>query len=337
MVAPGRILVVRNDRLGDAVLTLPVIPFLRNKFPDSDFIFWASPMVAPIIRCVEGVVGVVESADDVASSDVLEELKNLNIRTAYCFRPTRSNAMMLLKAGITRRIGTARRWYSFLFNDRVNLKRQGSNLHEAELNLMLAGEKDITKTHAFPKITLPQKFLDTARGLLSAKNIDTSKPYVIIHPGSGGSARDWHPDYFRQLSNSLYSEAGLQVIVTGGANEREITAQVAGDRHINIAGETDLLALAAVIRGAALLVSNSTGPLHLAVALGTKVVGLYPPVKDCLPERWGPYGHYDWAMVAEGGLCGKCVPGEFSGCACMEKIKPEAVLARCLKVMAEND
>ncbi len=86
------ILIVRNDRLGDAILALPVVPVLRDIYPGHRIHFWASPPVAPLMRCVEGIDNVI-SGPDTGSPTVLDQLRELPIGVAYCLRPTYANAV----------------------------------------------------------------------------------------------------------------------------------------------------------------------------------------------------------------------------------------------------
>jgi len=338
------LLIVRNDRLGDAILALPTIPILQKTYPDSRIHFWASPYVTPLIECVKGV-GLVFSGSDKDGKHMLNELKRTQIGTAYCLRSTFSNAVTLKRAGIPKRVGTSRRWYSLLFTDRVNVKRHGINKHEADLNIDMIGVDSVIGATVFPEIIIPKDITLGKGGIYNTEllrtinrgstNYEANLPLIVIHPGSGGSARDWPVQYFQQLADSLKQEINANIVVTGSKAEADICKIVTGEYHLNLSGKTDLIELAALLNRADLTISNSTGPLHLAVALGKKVLGIYPPVTDCLPSRWGPYGHPGWALIPEVSLCKKCRPGEFSSCACMESLSPELVLSKCLEILDE--
>jgi len=113
-----------------------------------------------------------------------------------------------------------------------------------------------------------------------------TEPYVVLHPGASVPARAWSPQRCAQTVTEL-AERGRRVVVTGGQDERALTARVAGDRGIDLGGHTTLSELAAVIAGADAVVVGNTGPAHLAAAVGTPVVSLFSPV---VPARqWAPY------------------------------------------------
>jgi ADP-heptose:LPS heptosyltransferase len=113
------------------------------------------------------------------------------------------------------------------------------------------------------------------------------RPFVCLHPGAAGASRRWSPAGFAQVGDEL-AEAGLSVVLTGTAGERELTALVGSLMHqpsLDLTGRTSLDTLAALYRRAALLVCNDTGVSHLAAALGTPSVVVF---RDSDPRRWAP-------------------------------------------------
>ncbi len=330
----GNLLVVRNDRLGDTILALPTIPLLRQAFPDAQIYFWAAPQVAPLLRCVDGIEDVLESGDN-ESNAVAEKLSSLGIGTAFCLRPTFSNARALRRARIPERIGTARRWYSFLFNRRINLPRRGEKRHEADLNLDLLAAVGVRGDAHFPEITLPANVEEKIGQLFagSSEAPGSQSSFIVIHPGSGGSTQNWSPKYFKEIAARLAVRSSKRIVVTGSLFEEELCYEVSNDHCLNLCGKTDLLELATLLKHADLLITNSTGSLHLAVALGTKVIGLYPPLADNMPDRWGPYGHPEWAMMPDLPVCRKCHHGSFSTCKCMEELLPDSVYQRAIELL----
>jgi len=326
------LLVVRNDRLGDTILALPVIPLLQKAFPDNKIHFLTAPQFDPLIECVAGIDSVIVG-NDKGEPDVGNDLAALKIGTAFCLRPTFKNALVLRKAQIPVRIGTSRRWYSFLFNKRINLSRRGKSRHEADLNLDMLAAVGISGETGFPAIELPEMAKDKIADLLAQAGFSNDNSYIVIHPGSGGSAQNWSVDYFKQLADKLNRIHKLQIIVTGSISETALCREVAGDTHINLCGKTELLELASLLKNARLLIANSTGPLHLSVALGTISLGLYAPLKDCLPDRWGPYCHPEWALMPDLPLCERCHPGSVSQCYCMEQLTVDTVYDRAIELL----
>ena len=131
------------------------------------------------------------------------------------------------------------------------------------------------------------------------KNNNITGPFVVLHPGSGGSALDWPAKNFGRLAGKINSELGLSIITTGSASESVLidTIQKQTKNIVRLEGQLNLKELAALLKKASLIIANSTGPLHLAVAVDTKVIGLYCTLVACGPERWGPYHRADSVIV----------------------------------------
>ncbi|MDN4175467.1 glycosyltransferase family 9 protein [Nocardioides sp. SOB77] len=111
-------------------------------------------------------------------------------------------------------------------------------------------------------------------------------PYVVLHPGTSVPARAWPAEHYREACR-LLTERGTTVVVTGGPDERDLTALVAGGGGIDRGGGTDLGELAGLLAGARAVVVGNTGPAHLAAAVGVPVVSLFAPTVPV--ERWAPY------------------------------------------------
>ncbi|GAA0531038.1 glycosyl transferase [Saccharopolyspora subtropica] len=111
--------------------------------------------------------------------------------------------------------------------------------------------------------------------------------YVVVHPAASVPARQW-PAFRCKAAVRALARSGRRVVVTGTLADRELTARIAGDDGLDLAGRTDLRQLAAVLAGAEAVVAPNTGPAHLAAAVGTPVVSLFAPVVRA--ARWAPYG-----------------------------------------------
>jgi ADP-heptose:LPS heptosyltransferase len=152
------------------------------------------------------------------------------------------------------------------------------------------------------------------------------RPYVVLHPGAAVPARRWPAEHHRRAAR-LLAEAGLPVVVTGGAGERELTAAVADGHALDLGGRTDLAQLSGVLAGAAALVAGNTGAAHLAAAVGTPVVSLFAPVVPAV--RWRPYRVPQVLLGAQDAPCRgtrarDCpVPGH----PCLSQVTPEDVVA----------
>lgn len=114
--------------------------------------------------------------------------------------------------------------------------------------------------------------------------------FVMVHPGSGGSAFEWAADNFREVVKIISDINGVNVVVTGTASERSICKKISEGigNAVNAAGGFSILEFIALASKAELFISNSTGPLHLAAAVGTPIIGIYPNKIPMTPVRWSP-------------------------------------------------
>lgn len=283
-MSPSRIAIIRTDRIGDMVLTLPMFPVLRQRFPDAELVLCTRRYVEPLVGKL-GTLGVIDDViyvDD-APDALRRGLRRHSVDTAFFPRPRLNEVWDAVRAGVRMRIGSAFRWYSPLFNVRVRDHRSDASFHEAEYNvrMILAAFGG-----SMPAVSLvPPVVPHSAPDALSLP-----ERYVVIHPGSGGSARDWPAERFGEVARAL-TEAGIDVVVTGIAAERTVCDIVHAicPEAIDLCGRTDLDATIRVIAGSSLMVANSTGVLHVAAACGIPVIGLYPSTPSMSSRRWGPY------------------------------------------------
>ena len=291
-----RLLVSRTDRLGDLILALPFVESLKARYPRSRVDVLASLYASPILENNKRIDGILRVQNDMLSSsrnyckDFAHKIKLADYKAVVVLYPERKVSRLLYRVGIPHRYGTAGRFHSVFFNHRLLHSRKANKKHESEYNLDFLkyfGDGPVVRT---PAVYPTEKELRNARRILDKAGIQNR--FLVIHPGSGGSAERWPLERFVELTREL-DRAGYQVLVTGSAEEGALIdrgLEKARTSVARITGQTDLRTLAAVLSLASAVVANSTGPLHLAVAVGTRVVGLYPGIRVMSPVRWGPVG-----------------------------------------------
>jgi len=309
-----RILICRTDRIGDLILTIPLIETMKLRCPECGFDILASEYAAPILEnnpCINNIIPVEIGrlkGDRNYFKSLMLTLKENNYRAALAVYPDRAVARLLYKAGVINRIGTARRFHSILFNRHLFHSRKKSERHESEYNLDFLKFFKEGESVRIPSVYLKESELEEARRLL--ESIDLKEPFIVIHPGSKGSAPAWPTGHFAGLYENL-TENGLNVILTGSLNEVDVIQYM--EKRIkakirNIVGKTGLRTLAAVLSLAGLVVANSTGPLHIAAASGTSVIGFYPNDRVMSPKRWGPLGEGHTVFTPEPGAGMDSIP-----------------------------
>jgi heptosyltransferase III len=326
-----RILVIRTDRLGDVILTLPMVAVLREWYPDALLAMMLNRYTGEIVRGNRFLDEIIW--DDVAggkesSSQLLETIRARKFNTVFVVHPTPRLAWLVARAGIRERIGTGYRFYSVLFNRKVFEHRKDARHHELEYNLHMlrALRPEFKGDGVVPKYGIsiePEAGAEVRRrigGLAAGQSL------IVLHPGSGGSAHDWPRTHFARLAGLVGGEKRYRLAVTGGTKEGALVKEIAaaGGTELAFAGSLSLQELAALYAMARVVVGNSTGPLHLAAAVGTRVIGLYSQITAMSPERWGPYTDRKRVFVPERPVdCSECVGG--APCSCMASIPVDQV------------
>lgn len=329
-----RILVVRTDRLGDVILTLPMLPRLKKCIPDAHIAMLLSRYTGEIVErnpYIDELLWYDDGRAEVPFDAILRTVRGGRFGTVIVVHPTLRLAWLMYRAGIPVRIGSGYRYYSFLFNRKVYEHRKNAQRHEVEYNLNLLSALDCQGQEKpgvvdFGIVVSPGAEARVEH-LLSSLGIDPSKRRLIVHPGSGGSAREWPMENLIRLASLLLEEKELCGLVTGNAGEFSLGDQfVRGTdgKTTNLAGRLTVTELAALIRTASLFVGHSTGPLHIAAAVGTPVLGFYPQLTPMSPRRWGPYAGRNIVLVPDKPVdCKDCVAQKGGRCACMETITVE--------------
>jgi len=331
MNEPRNLLIVRTDRVGDVVLSLPLARAIKERFPSCRVSFLVRAYTQDLTRGHPWIDEVLVLEEGRGGTDVAANARAVRSRgfdTGIAVYPTLRIALVLLRSGIPRRIGTAYRWYSALFNERVRQHRRRGDRHELEHNMDLLRRLGIEPPDS-PSFDLPvsperSRKVET---LLEREGVGPRRPRIVVHPGSGGSAVDLPLERFRTLVARMRADLDATILVTGLASEKPACdALSAGGGVVNLAGALELGDLVALIDRSDVLVANSTGPIHIAAALGKFVVGFYSKSPACSPARWGPYTDRRAVFMPTLG-CSGCTRSRCRKLRCMESIDLDEALA----------
>lgn len=335
-----KFLIVRTDRIGDVILTLPMARVLKQWRPAAHVSMLIREYTRDIVSSDGNVDGVV-TVDGARGwfPRALREIRSSHFDVVFHTHPRFTLAMLTFLAGIPVRVGTGYRWYSMLFNRRVYEHRKDARKHELEYNLDLLRAVGCEPPPGVrPEMSVGPRHTATARRVLEGLGISPSEKLVILHPGSGGSARDWHWRNFSALADRLESAGGVAVLVTGGRGEEKLVDAVrlaCRGRVHTLVDAIDILEYAALTREASLFVANSTGPLHVAAAMGTPVIGFYPVIRPLSAARWGPYTGRKTIFSPTGtpADCRKCLSPGVAACECMDTIAVEDVFLAASRML----
>jgi heptosyltransferase III len=285
------IVLSRTDSIGDVVLTLPMAAALKARFPGCVVTFIGRHYTEAVIRSCSAVDRFISKDDHADLSGILSSLSADVIVHVF---PDREVMQAAARALIPVRIATAGRWASWRWaTHRPRFSRKRSGLHESQLNFHLLRPLGIREIPELREIASLYSIRTTADipGAVSCM-LQRGKIHVVLHPLSKGSAVNWGLGDFHELAALLPPER-FQIFITGTAAEGElIRAGFAFDLpHVHdVTGKMTLGELLSFIAQCDALVAASTGPLHLAAAMGIRAIGLFSPKRPIHPGRWAPVG-----------------------------------------------
>jgi ADP-heptose:LPS heptosyltransferase len=292
-----RIVVVRQDRLGDVVLTLPAIEALRRTYSEASVGLVVSPGLGDLSEWVPGVDRVF--AVEPTARGIREVLETFGPDLVVAVSRRAAPAVAAFRAGVPHRVGTGFRFFSPLFTRRIDERRKTGGRHELEYALSFAHRVGATDTGPLRPREISTREPAAVDAWLADRGL-THGAFAVVHPGSGGSCPRWPLERYLELIDAL-ARSAVPVVVTVGPGDADVTAVLDArpPRSPPPRFEQSTGALCALIARARLVVSNSTAPVHLAAAQGTPALALHAPWYSCGPTRWGPYSEQGWALVAD--------------------------------------
>jgi lipopolysaccharide heptosyltransferase II len=353
-----RILVVRVDLIGDVVLSLPAVRALRRAYPQAEI----DMLVLP------SATGVLAGERDLAH--ILTYDPNIWRRPIALLKPRNWQGVRALLAtlrgprydlcvsvagdwgsvlarlsGARRRVGYAGEAYPGFMTDPVPGRRYASAMHEVEyvLRLARAAGGSVIAADAQPRLCVAPEAAAAITSLLARAGLgDESRPLVALHAGAqNGQAKRWPTASWAALADRLTMELGACVVLTGAPSDAPMTAAIqrrARRPVYDLAGQTTLVELVALLARCDLVVSGDSGPLHIACAVGAPVVGLYGPTD---PNISGPLAP-DAIVLRHAIWCAPCYDASatadcrFSNPVCMKGLTPDVVFAAAREQLARR-
>jgi heptosyltransferase-1 len=303
-----RFLVLRLGSLGDIVHTFPAVAALRETFPSAEIIWPTHPRWKFLVESsgLASEVWTVEPRALPSLREAIDRVRQTHWDAAIDYQGLWKSAALPFLGGVKRRIGfsshTIREYgVPLLYTDRV----QATTIHIADQNGELSRRAGARNLAACVSLRIPPEDEAVVRSQLQAAGIDR---YIVLSPGGGWRAKCWPAERFGTLCGKIRNSLNCRCVVNYGPGEDDLATAVraaSGDADPFLY-DGELGQLMALLRSAACIVGGDTGPLHLAIALGTPAVALFGPTD---PARNGPYhatsrsagATTDCPSVAQGG------------------------------------
>ncbi|HIJ94160.1 MAG TPA: glycosyltransferase family 9 protein [Desulfuromonadales bacterium] len=335
----SKLIISRTDGIGDVILSLPVAGLMKKLHPGIKIWFVGRSYTAPIIAACEHIDNFInwDEVSAFTSHERIEYFKALQADVIVHVFPNRELARIAYTSNIPLRIGTSHRFHHWLYCNRlVHIGRKRSPLHESQLNALLF-------RHLGVRVAPPLEELAVMMGLSKPVGLDNSfaewldpkRFNLILHPKSKGSAREWGLENFSQLIRLLPKD-NYKIFISGSTEDGlalRTRIEAWGNEVTDITGKMPLAQFIAFISCADGLVAASTGPLHIAAALGKVAVGLYAPMHPIHPGRWAPLGIRAGYLVRDK-QCHIC--RHTKRCECIESISPSDVMLKLEQLQTQQ-
>ena len=331
--AIDRIMIRGTNWVGDAVMTLPAVEAVRRVFPQSRITVVAKPWVLPLYEGHPAVddVMVYERVDGfipglIGMKRIAFNIRKKSFNLALLFQNAFEAALIAFMGGVTYRIGYSTDCRGFLLTHPVEKKRQLLKIHQVEyyLNILRASGWDAETTE--PRLYLSEE--DKKRGgeLLGRHGISEDDYIVGVSPGAiYGWAKRWPAERFSQIGDRACERWGAKAVVFGTAKEVSICDRVCGSMTndaVNLCAKTSLKEAMGVIGKCDFFVTNDSGLMHIAAALGVPTVAIFGPTDTVTTSPRGPMTK----IVTHNAKCAPCLKKECpTDHHCMLLITPEEV------------
>ena len=310
-----RFLITRIDRIGDVVLSTPLPREIKRKYPGSHIsvlvrnytrnIYVNNPHIDSIITY--------DNADGSKKGfwKMLNELRKYKFSYAFMLLPDERLNYLIFLAGIPVRIGVGHKLYQMLtFTKYVDRKKYNPLRHESDYNLDMLRKIGIPVNDNTPEIFLSQDEEQEARNL-KKELLGSAELLIGINVSSGNSSPNLNPNEYKKIITSLVKDPKIKVAVMDKeiptvVNNLEGVIYPKGNKHLR----------PSIINFSILdiLISNSTGPMHICSAFKVPTLAVFCPLTACSPELWGPLGNLSRIIMPTQKYCSTQCPGDPKKC-----------------------
>ncbi|HEY9880587.1 MAG TPA: lipopolysaccharide heptosyltransferase II [Leptolyngbyaceae cyanobacterium] len=355
----NRILCIRLDSLGDVLMTTPAMQAIKETNPKAHLTLMTSKAggaiaskgdsaIAPLLPCIDEILiydapwlkATAPRRDSQPEYAMLEYLRQQQFDAAIIFTVYSQNplpsAFMAYMADIPLRLAHCRENpYQLLTHTVKEPEPEQFIRHEVQRQLDLVGSVGYHTSNPRMALEVPLKAQQRVTLLLAELGLTAVNPWVVVHPGASAPSRRYPPEQFARVADSLVTQ-GIPVVFTGTEPERSLIDAIRAQMEapaLSLVGMLNLAEMAALLQSAPLLLSNNTGPVHLAAAVGTPVVDLYA-LTNLQHTPWGVPNRVLFHDVPCR-LCYKsiCPEGHQD---CLRLVEPQQVVDAVLELLNET-
>ena len=333
-----RILIVNVNWIGDTLFSTPFIRAVREAYPDSHIACLLHPRCKEILELNPRLDEIIIYDEEGVHKSLLGKLKLVislskkKFDTAFLLHRSFTKALIVFLAGIKARIGYPTKRRAMLLTKMA--EPPAGEAHKVEYFLDIARASGMTpksRSYEFFINDTHKKFITN---LLREAGISDKDTIVVLCPGGNWDPKRWPKENFARLADMLSEKSGAKIVISGAKKDMGLAEEIKGmmkARPVITAGRTTLKDLAALFSCASLVIANDTGPMHLAVAMKAKTIGLFGPTS---PAITGPYGEGCYKVISKNDTCDiPCYDFSCIDNRCMAAIKVSDVFNEAVTIL----
>jgi len=329
-----KILLTRTDRIGDVVLSTPAIKAVRDKYPNAHIAFMVRPYAKDIVDGNPYLDEVIlydkygKHKSLIKTIAFALDLRKKKFDLAVMLHPTNRVHLIAHLAGIKRRVGYDRKC-AFFLTEKIAHKKQLGEKHESDYALELLKEIGIPSKEKELFVPVHEKDAIKVEKLLEEHRVGKDLALIAINPGASCKSKRWGLKKFAEVGEKLAGKYKARIVIVSDKTNREYAdtmAKAMKHEPINLAARTSVGELAVLLSKVDLFISNDSGPVHIACAVGTPVISIFGRKDSGLsPRRWGPTGEKSITLHKDAG-CKVCLAHNCTlGFKCLEAITVDEV------------
>ncbi len=329
------ILICGTNWLGDSIMSMPAVQMLKERESDCCITMLVKPWLEPLWAMhasVDRVLTIKTGMFGTISAGQMVEYEKFD--KAFIFPNSFRSVLIPFLGHVPVRMGMAGHHRAWMLTDIVGLVEDNEHNHQMWEYVRIVSGRQAAASPDVPRLAVPPS---VTRDIMKRLNIMHDDRLVGIIPGSAyGPAKRWPSEYFADVGRQLLSEnKSCHVAVLGAEKERCLCAEVAdgiGERAVNFAGETSIKEMAALLSLCSVVVSNDSGGMHLAAAVGTKVVAVFG-ITD--PFKTGPIGSGHKIISQKDVSRSRDIARDSREADdCLRSIKPDRVISAIMEVLS---
>jgi lipopolysaccharide heptosyltransferase II len=337
-----RILIIRTDKIGDLVLSTPVIKAVRDAYPDAHIAMMVRPYAHEIIKGNPYLDEVITYDKAKKGLGILNDLKFVaylrkkRFDLALVLHPKNRTHIITFLSGIPERIGYDKKLGLLLTKKIPHLKQYGLK-HEIDYTLDILRHAGIRCDDKKLYMAKDQSSERRIADMFAQSGISDTDTVVAMHPASSCPSKRWDVFHFAEVADELAKDHGIRIVIIAGPHDKKFGDGMSAamkQPHLNLSGKTSVSDIASILRRSKLFISNDSGPVHISCAVGTPVISIFGRNDRGLsPKRWAPVGPKDVALHKDVG-CVACLSHNCKlGYRCLEAISAGEVLEAARRIL----